>query len=614
MTFWRAFRVIGTFAPLVLSGYDLISWTVGGLVCGLGIAAILTEAYLLGNDIANPDGWEGLILVESAAIVVLLAGFHLAIGAGFLVLVPYVARRTQAEVGPRTAFVAAALVLFAGWATPGRGWIPSPAEIATAVGIAGLAWVLSRTKPTIPTFLQAPVPAAFAPAQPATDELYESLRDRYRHLRGAYKHLEQESAASRAVVSLAEWRSDEDRNPTGLAKTVREIAGVEGVSIFVIPDARDGFTLAGSYGSAPTDVFTLPASLQASPIVLKETAEHELRAANPRSTTRIATVLLTDRGRLVGLAALFDGDRSVLEAGVAAVERITSFTAAVVRDEHESRRQRERISQLELLNRFAGRSSDGSPTATAAAICDDVATELSLDGCAIYDLTGADPKPVASVGEAVTELLTFASGTDLRGWMGSGAQELVIDDARDDARCDEALGLRRGVGAMTVLPLISSGSLIGAFVSWSAKRRGISSVAIGTLRALAPFVLRQVFGGFATTRPGLVDADTFWHGSQGPGSFVEIDLGRTNEPGVSQELQEARRRLLTTALGRLPYGAVMTRRSAGTLLAFLPGYDETSAERWAAALRPHADERWDMRVAGRGQSQQTRQFFERMSA
>jgi len=72
--------------------------------------------------------------------------------------------------------------------------------------------------------------------------------------------------------------------------------------------------------------------------------------------------------------------------------------------------------------------------------------------------------------------------------------------------------------------------------------------------------------------------------------------------------------LLTTALGRLPSGGLMTRRSAGTLLAFLPAYDEMSAQKWATALRPHADERWEMRVDQRGQSQQTRQFFERMSA
>jgi len=613
MTFWRAFRGVLTFAPLVLSGYDLLSWTLGGLACGLGVVAILAEAFLMGNDSTNSDGWEGLILVESAAIVVLLAGLHLAVGAGFLVLAPFIARRHHADIGPRTAFVAAVLILFAGWAT-GRGWMPSAPEIASTIGIAAMAWLFNRFAPAMPTFLQAAVPAAFAPAQPAPDELYESLRERYRSLRGAYKNLELESAASRAIVTLAEWRSDDDRTQAGFAKKIREVAGVEGAAIFVVPDARDGFALAGSSGTAPSDTYTLPVSLQASPIVLRETAERELRAASSRATTRIATVLLTDRGRLVGIAALFDADRSVIEAGVDAIQRISTFAAGVVRDEHEALRQRERITQLELLNRFTGRASEGAPAETAASICDDVASELTLDGCAIVDLTGTPPTPMAVVGDPVTDLLIFPGGPDLRGWMGAGAPELIIDDARDDLRCDESLALRRGVGSLIVLPLVSSGSLIGALISWTTKRRGISSVAIGTLRALAPFVLRQVFGGFATTRPGLVDADTFWHSTQGPGSFVEIDLGRTTGPTASRELQDARRNLLTTALGRLPYGGLMTRRSAGTLLAFLPGYDDASAERWAVALRPHADERWEMRVDGRGQSQQTRQFFERMSA
>ena len=613
MTFWRAFRGVLTFAPLALSGYDLLSWTVGGLACGLGVVAILIEAFLMANDSSSSDGWEGLILVESAAIVVLLAGLHLAIGAGFLVLIPFIARHHAAEIGPRTAFVAAALILFAGWAG-GRGWMPSTPEIATAIGIAAMAWLIDRSKPAMPTYLQAPVPAAFAPIQGAPDELYESLRERYRGLRGAYKTLELDSAASRAVVTLAEWRSDDDRTQVGLAKKVREIAGVEGAAIFVVPDARDCFALAGSSGTAPTDAFTLPVSLQASPIVLRETAERELRAASSRATSRIATVLLTDRGRLVGIAALFDADRSVIEAGVAAVERISSYVAGVVRDEHETLRLRERIAQLELLNRFTGRAREGSTADTATSICGEVASELALDGCAIVDLTGTPAKPLAAVGDAVTDLLTFPGGPDLRGWMGAGAPELVIDDAREDQRCDEALALRRGVGSLIVLPLVSSGSLIGALVSWTTKRRGISSVAIGTLRALAPVVLRQVFGGFATSKPGLVDADTFWHGTQGPGSFVEIDLGRTSGSSAPPDLQEARRLLLTSALGRLPYGGLMTRRTAGTLLAFLPGYDETSAQKWAVALRPFAEERWEMRIDGRGQSQQTRQFFERMSA
>ncbi|MHB8636804.1 MAG: GAF domain-containing protein [Fimbriimonadaceae bacterium] len=612
MMFWRAFRGVLTFAPLVLSGCDVVSWTVGSLACALGVAAIAIEAFLTDKGSTSSDGWEGLILVESAAIVVLLAGLHLSVGAGVLVLIPFIARRQSADIGPRTSFVAAALVLFAGWAT-GRGWAPAAPEIASAAGVAAVAWLISRTSPAALTLVAA-VPAAFAPIQPTPDELYESLRERYRKLREAHKNLELEVAASRAIVSLAAWRSDDERTPSGLAKTVREIAGVEGAAIFVVPDARDGFALAGSSGTAPNDVFTLPTSLQASPIVLRETVERELLGAGPVPTSKVAAALLTDRGRLIGVAALFDADRSALEAGVVALERISSFAAGVVREEHEARRQRERIAQLELLNRFTGRSTENTPADAARTICDDLASELTLDGCAIVDLTGSTPKSMAAVGDEVTDMLKFAGGVDLRGWMGAGANELVIDDARDDQRCDEALALRRGVGSMMVQPLVSSGSLIGALIAWTTRRRGISSVAIGALRALSPFVLRHVFGGFATTRPGLVDADTFWHGTQGPGSFIEIDLGRTSEPSASQELQEARRHLLTTALGRLPAGGLMTRRSAGTLLAFLPAYDETSAQKWAVALRPHADERWEMRVDGRGQSQQTRQFFERMSA
>jgi hypothetical protein len=462
--------------------------------------------------------------------------------------------------------------------------------------------------------MPSPVPAAFAPIQLETDEQYDLLRERYRSLRTEYRNLESRAFASKAIATLAEWRFEQDRSFATLAKLIREVGKVKGAAIFSVPDARDGFVLVGSFGAPISEETTLPVSLQASPIVMREAAERELRATENGSHYRIGTVLLTDRGRLVGMIALFEEDRSVLDAGLVSMQSIAQFVAGVVQEEHATRRMRERIIQLELLNRFAGRTSGGSEQENASTICEDLATELSLDGCAIVDLTGIQPRHLGGVGESVSDVLTFPGGTDLRGWMGAGAQEVVVTDARDDERCDETAALRRGIGAMMVQPLISSGSLIGAIVSWTKKRRGISSVAMGTLRALTPHVLRQVFGGFASTKPGLVDADTFWHGTQGPGSFVEIDLGRTSEAEAPKALQEARRLLLTTAMGRLPQGGLMTRRSAGTLLVFLPGYEEINADRWADALRPHAHEEWEMRVDGRGQSQQSRQFFERLSA
>jgi hypothetical protein len=64
-------------------------------------------------------------------------------------------------------------------------------------------------------------------------------------------------------------------------------------------------------------------------------------------------------------------------------------------------------------------------------------------------------------------------------------------------------------------------------------------------------------------------------------------------------------------MGRLPQGGVLTRRDSGTLMAFLPGADDSSAARWAAGLSDLADKTWGMRVESRGESQQSRQVFAR---
>src|SRR5580700_11419810 len=120
MMFWRGFRGVITFAPLVLSVYDLLSWALGGTVCALGIAAILIEAWLERTKPVGTDALEALVLVESVAVVVLLAGLNVVVEAGFLVVVPFLARRIKGDIGPRTAYVASTLILFAGWAT-GKG-------------------------------------------------------------------------------------------------------------------------------------------------------------------------------------------------------------------------------------------------------------------------------------------------------------------------------------------------------------------------------------------------------------------------------------------------------------------------------------------------------------
>src|SRR5665213_776718 len=103
MTFWRALRGVLTFSPLVLSAYNLLSWEVGGAICGLGAISILLEAWLERSKSVNTDGWEALILIESTAIIVLLAGLNLVVEGGILTILPFVARRTNRDIGPRTA-------------------------------------------------------------------------------------------------------------------------------------------------------------------------------------------------------------------------------------------------------------------------------------------------------------------------------------------------------------------------------------------------------------------------------------------------------------------------------------------------------------------------------
>ncbi len=129
---------------------------------------------------------------------------------------------------------------------------------------------------------------------------------------------------------------------------------------------------------------------------------------------------------------------------------------------------------------------------------------------------------------------------------------------------------------LVILPMFSSGRLVGALTAWTEEAHGINAAVLATLRAVIPHALRRCLGGFPSTRPGLVDSETFWNGSQGPGSFVEIDLGRGEDGNPSDSkntgLQQARRKLLATAISRLPQGRVaypQTDRYPGCLSSWL---------------------------------------------
>jgi hypothetical protein len=614
MNSWRALHFAALLVPLGLAYADAMSWTMACVSVGLASLAWFLEHR---SESVSTDLWEGIVVLESVAIVVTLSALAMTYECGFLAAAPFVARRKHLNsVGPRTGYLAGLVVLFGGWSNA-SGWIPGTMEWVQSAGAAILAYWFWKASLDLIVVEHSSVPAAFAPLSHVVtsastdvilDDRYLSLRESYRKLQHSFEDLSKKSENHRAIVALARWRFDDEHTLGGLARVLMELSGIGGVSVYNVPDSRDGVALIGAAGTAPGDVRTLKINLLNSPILIREAAERDLRFA-VGTNHDLGTVLLLERGRVAGLVVLVDQDGGNLERGRSIVDGVATVIARLLRDEKETRHIHERLAQAELISQFATRKPVGSSRDTARMLTSDVASELGLTGCVVFDLSGSEPTPLGGVGEHVVDVLEFATGKGLFGWAATGAHEVLIDEARDHVNCNSSHAVRQGVGSIFIQPLVSSGSLTGAMVSWTAKGHGISSVILSTLRSLAPQVLRQVFGGFGSAGTGLVDADTFRHASQGPGSFVEIDLGSDPSGTATQQLNDARRRLLAAALGRLPQGGVLTRRDSGTLMAFLPGIDEAGAARWTATLSDYAERTWSMSVQSRGESQQSRQVF-----
>lgn len=614
MTIWRLLRALACLAPLALGVIDVLSWPLVDTVTGLLLLAWAIEYW---GPVASTDIAEIAVVLESGAIAACLAGLHVTAEAGFVVVLPLLARRDRlSTVGARSGYIAAGLILFSSWSIA-RGWVPGLGDWLQAFGVATLAFAVFKSDARPVIVMPTPVPAAFAPQVPVTSsveniERDSELRETYRALRDAYSDLERTTNLDRTIVSLARWHFDDEQNTAGIARTLKELSHVDGVAVYLVPESREGLVLMACCGSAPAEVRSLAVELNASPILIREGVERALRLHNV-GFGDVAAVLLTERGRLTGVAAVFARDLSTLERGRDRVNSVASFLARLMRDDRERQRLHDRLIQAELINQFSHRTASGTPSQTAKVLAADISKELHLSGYSVVDLTEAEPRVTGALGDDVTDVIRLG-GIGLSGWLASGANELLIDDARSHAACDGGAALRRGIGSILVQPLVSSGAVVGALVSWSAKGHAFSSVTLGTLRALAPHVLRQVFGGFATTRPGLVDPDTFWHATLGPGSFAEIDLGNDPTGIATRELSDARRKLLAEVMKRLPPGGLITRRTSGTLLAFLPGIGEDEAAGWVRGLGEHSDARWAMKVETRVKGQQSNQFLSEVGA
>jgi hypothetical protein len=603
--------------PVLLGFFGIIPPVIVITATGLVAAGVLAEAGISNRAV----GAECATVAEMLSIGVWAAALHQVAPLGTLTLVPALSRRSRyPEAASRLVWVASAVTLFSSWAVT-KGVVPTWYEwvSSAAVGLVGaMAFALTGSAPKLvagaPTEGSRELPVAL----PDEERILE-YREAYRRLKNVYEDLVRRSDSDRASMCLVQWRFGEGRSSRDLAQALRQAAEVEGAAIYTVPDIRDGMVLASSSGSAPAEARTLQIPIQAAPIMIREKASAALSALRTSNSTACENVILLDRGRLVGLAALYDSNPERSERGKRVLEDLSPLLARLLRDEQEAEALRIRTVRAELLADLGTRYLDSTRAEASQGICDDLLSSLRLSGCAIMQRDGANWLAAGQAGDnpnPVFEGLILGAERGLEGWALAGGRELLVPEAREDVRYDRLLAIRKGVGMLVLMPLFSGSALVGALAAWTEEAHGVSSASLGTLRSIVPHVVRRCLGAVPASKRGLVDASTFWDGAKGTGSFVEIDLGRGEggDESSSQALMQARKKLLAAAIAQLPPGGLLTRRPSGTLVAFLAGFDEKATNAWASALVPTPDNPWGMSVKVLGHSPQSIQFLQKVFA
>lgn len=630
--FWAVSAALALIQSQFSDGHASL-WLLASLLCGAsaGIEWFRNQRSPVGKAtttlwqyLQSEDWREAVVLFESATSVLLLCGLqdYLSVTA-ISVLAPFsvapwlVERKNLSEDGARTGFLSAGIFFLASY-TVAKGWIPPLEGILGTLTAIGVVIFHEQNRVQVElneTALQTVYTGKLAvPAEDAeeSEAKVQELRENFRKLRDSYQDLQRQKRADQLMATLLEWKLSGNPSLHDLSNRIRQELEVEGMSIYLVPESKDRFTLSGTSGTAPLTAF-LDTPVNASPILIREKSALALKAIRSETARNFVNVLLLDRGRLIGLAVLFDNQDERLEAVESFFSAHAPVVAHLIREEKDNQVLESRLKQAELMLKVSGNTT-GSGAQAAQSLCTDLCEALDLQGCVVVDLVGNEPQSLGQVGIAPFDLLNFNGLPGLKGWIESGAQETVIADARNDFRTEKNLALRRGVGSVIVIPLQSSGQLVGALAAWTEKAQGLTAISMNSLRDMVSTVVNRVFGGFSTVKAGLVDARTFQTRSQGPGTFCTIDLGRAEGELATAELTKARRQVLAAAISRLPDGGMLTRRPNGHLGVFLAGLDEERAELWNEGLRPLCEEKWGMQVFLAETHQQTHQFLPRMAA
>lgn len=571
----------------------------------LFLAAYSYLLYMLDQKGARNPGIAGLTAVADCGIVaVFLADLGLLQHFGFLSALPmlYAYARFKSNAAMMSPLVAGWLLVGANLFGGGNTFTPMLLVQALGVLAIGIALSMVRTaretkaEQAAITAITAPTPTptpAPAPVSAPAPELPE-LEAQFRALTDSARELEKRSRRDRACVQLFESAARQRTNPfAAIASRIQDLSGAEGVAVYTLARSGDALVVRSTAGNVDASVneTAIQIPLRATEAEVLHGVQNALNIARPTDAkTKLSTVLLRVKGKLVGLLTLFHSSGLELEASTRRINESGDFLAELLLDQSNREDDRRRMREAELLYTVAT-TVTGATTKTnlAGRVARDLAEAVKLDHVSVWSIEGGTATQLALEGNEhrIFEDINFSQGLGVDGWLRSGAPVISIADARNDVRIRSQEALKRRIGGLLIVPLEFGSDPYGFVMASTAKPNGIDQGETETVRAVCAELSQALARMSAGARgpEGLATPKEFFEIVQGAqGHLVYLEVPNREEIAENHgrpALEHAVRRFAVRLRAELPANSAITRRNEGDYVVFIPSTDEAFVRRWA---------------------------------
>ncbi|MBS1723958.1 MAG: GAF domain-containing protein [Armatimonadetes bacterium] len=556
-------------------------------------AAYSFLVYALEKRGARNAGVAGLVAAaDSAAVVLCLSASGLLEQLGFLALVPpaFAALRFGSDA-VSMAPISAAWILIGSNLFGNPGW--TPLALAQAAGVLAVGLLGARRERVVKVTEYVEVSHEGVESEPVPNEFFE-LREKFRVLRNHASDLERRSRRDRLTVQLTETNEEGLEGPVALAKRLREVLKVEGLTLYAYSQSLDRLIVQAIAGEVPNTVSDTAVDLPEfmSEWQLRERLNATLHALKtPDQASQSSTVVLKERGRIVGMVAMFDGIPSRLEEACDLLKEASEIVARLLKLMNTRQEETRRLRQSELLYTVAATCQGAdSPSTLAQRVVRELWETLRLDHLSVQFLDGGDLAVAAHQGarSQLLEVLTFPSGPGLEGWIAAGGPEVVLPDARDDERVPKQESLKRRIGSFVAVPLSFNESVYGVLCAFTHRVLGVEADTLETIRLVAA-EMSQALGRIENGHrdaSGLASPLEFQElvRANGTGHMVYLEVPRREELVESYgrvAVDFAARRLAARLRTKLPVDSLMCRRAEGDFMVYLRSNDGDFARSWA---------------------------------